>query len=90
MPKKRFDRIEEAHQEFIEAQHMYWVWMASPAGRVNLAPRVGFAGVMGTNRVIWLNLTGSENETAAHLRESSRMTLNVVLVRENAQYFESV
>ena len=39
MPKKRFDRIEEAHQEFIEAQHMFFVATAAPAGRVNLAPK---------------------------------------------------
>jgi hypothetical protein len=31
--------------------------------------------VLGKNRVIWLNVTGSGNETAAHLLESSRMTL---------------
>jgi len=76
MPKKRFDRIEEAHQEFIEAQHMFFVATAAPAGRVDLAPKgQDSLRLMGPNRVIWLNLTGSENETAAHLRESSRMTL---------------
>jgi hypothetical protein len=31
--------------------------------------------VVGPNRIVWLNLTGSENETAAHLVESPRMTL---------------
>ena len=31
--------------------------------------------VMGPNRIVWLNLTGAENETAAHLAESPRMTL---------------
>ena len=31
--------------------------------------------VMGDNRVIWLNLTGSGNETAAHLIENDRMTI---------------
>ena len=31
--------------------------------------------VMGPNRVLWLNLTGSGNETAAHLLQNDRMTL---------------
>ncbi len=31
--------------------------------------------VLDQNRVIWLNVTGSGNETAAHTRENPRMTL---------------
>ncbi len=31
--------------------------------------------VVGNNRILWLNLTGSGNETAAHLIEADRMTL---------------
>ena len=31
--------------------------------------------VMGPNRVTWLNVTGSGNETAAHLLEQNRMTI---------------
>ncbi|HYQ70888.1 MAG TPA: pyridoxamine 5'-phosphate oxidase family protein, partial [Gammaproteobacteria bacterium] len=31
--------------------------------------------VIDSNRVVWLNLTGSGNETAAHVREFNRMTL---------------
>ena len=31
--------------------------------------------VLGDNRVVWLNLTGSGNETAAHMVENDRMTL---------------
>ena len=30
---------------------------------------------LGKNRIVWLNLTGSGNETAAHLLEQDRMTL---------------
>jgi hypothetical protein len=74
--QKRFDSIEEKHQEFIEAQHMFFVATAAPEGRVNLAPKgQDSLRIMGPNRIAWLNLTGSENETAAHLRESTRMTL---------------
>jgi hypothetical protein len=31
--------------------------------------------VLGPRRLVWLNLTGGENESAAHLRETARMTL---------------
>jgi hypothetical protein len=31
--------------------------------------------VLGPHRIVWLNLTGGENESAAHLRETTRMTL---------------
>jgi hypothetical protein len=31
--------------------------------------------VIGPNRIVWLNLTGSGNETAAHVVASQRMTL---------------
>jgi predicted pyridoxine 5'-phosphate oxidase superfamily flavin-nucleotide-binding protein len=76
MAKKRFDGIEQNHREFIEAQHMFFVATAAPTGRVNMAPKgQDTLRVMTPNRIVWLNLTGSENETAAHLRETPRMTL---------------
>ncbi len=31
--------------------------------------------MVGSNRVVWLNITGSGNETAAHLMEDNRMTV---------------
>ena len=34
--------------------------------------------VLGANRVIWLNATGSGNETAAHIQNNSRMTIMFV------------
>ena len=74
--QKRFENIEPTHREFIEAQHMFFAATAAPDGRVNLAPKGHDSlRVIGPNRIVWLSLTGSENETAAHLKESSRMTL---------------
>ena len=76
MAKKRFEQIEQSHRQFIEAQHMFLVATAAPEGRVNMAPKgQDSLRVMSPNRILWLNLTGSENETAAHLRECSRITL---------------
>lgn len=76
MPKTQFDKIEDWHQTFIEEQQMFFVATASPNGRVNMAPKDGNSlRIMGSNRIVWVNLTGAENETGAHLAESSRMTL---------------
>ena len=61
---------------FIEAQHLFFVATAAPDGRVNLSPkRLNSLRVLNETKIIWLNLTGSGNETAAHLREHPRMTL---------------
>lgn len=72
----RFTEITEEHRCFIEHQQMYFVATAAPEGRVNVAPKgMDSLRVLGPNRIVWLNLTGAENETAAHLLESRRMTL---------------
>jgi hypothetical protein len=72
----RFERIDDAFREFIEAQKVFFVATAAREGRVNVAPKgMDTLRVMGPNRIVWLNLTGSENETAAHVLDSPRMTL---------------
>ena len=74
--KTKFDRIEDWHREFITEQRMFFVATAAPQGRVNMAPKgMDTLRVMGPNRIVWLSLTGAENETAAHLLESPRMTI---------------
>jgi Pyridoxamine 5'-phosphate oxidase len=74
MPK--FERIDDSLRDFIETQKVFFVATAAPEGRVNVAPKgMDTLRVLGPNRIVWLNLTGSENETAAHLIESPRMTL---------------
>ena len=61
---------------FLEAQPMFFVATAAPTGRVNLSPKgLDTLRVLGPSRILWLSLTGSGNETAAHLLEDPRMTL---------------
>ncbi len=61
---------------FIEAQHFFFVGTAAPDGRVNISPKgLDSLRVLSETKIIWLNLSGSGNETAAHVRELSRMTL---------------
>ncbi len=63
-------------RDFITAQKLFFVATAAPQGRVNLSPKgMDTLRVLGPNRVAWLNVTGSGNETAAHLRENPRMTV---------------
>ncbi len=73
---KRYSEIGEERREFIEQQKMFFVGTAAPEGRVNVSPKgMDSLRVMDDNRVVWLNLTGSGNETAAHMMENDRMTL---------------
>lgn len=73
---RQFDRIEDDHRTFIEEQHIFFVATAAPEGRVNVSPKgMDSLRVAGPNRILWMNLTGSGNETAGHLLESPRMTL---------------
>lgn len=73
---KQFDALSDDHTAFIEAQHMFFVGSAAPSGRVNVSPKgMDTLRVLGPNRIAFLNLTGSGNETAGHLLEDPRMTL---------------
>ena len=63
---------------FIEAQQMFFVASAplSDAGHVNMSPKgLDSLRVLGPDRVAYIDLTGSGNETSAHLRENGRITL---------------
>jgi Pyridoxamine 5'-phosphate oxidase len=61
---------------FIMAQPCFFVATAAPDGRVNVSPKgLDSLRVRSETQIVWLNLSGSGNETAAHVRESPRMTL---------------
>lgn len=61
---------------FIERQPLFFVATAGREGRVNLSPKgLDTLRIVDDARIVWLNLTGSGNETAAHLRDINRMTL---------------
>ena len=72
----QFESLTERHREFIDRQSMFFVATAARDGRVNVSPKgLDTLRVVGPNRVVWLNLTGSGNETAAHLLDQNRMTI---------------
>lgn len=71
-----FQKISAELADFIHRQHIFFVATAPLEGRVNLSPKgMDSLRVISPNRIIWLNLTGSGNETAAHVLENGRMTL---------------
>ena len=70
-----FDQIEDRHRAFIEDQLVFFVATAPEEGRINLSPKgLDTFLVLGPNRVAYLDLTGSGNETAAHLAQNGRIT----------------
>src|SRR5829696_5550134 len=73
---KQFDRIEPSHREFIERQRIFFTASGTATSRVNVSPREASSfRVLGENEVAYLDLTGSGNETAAHLKAWGRLTI---------------
>ena len=65
-------------QTFIEAQHVFFVASAPSGadGHVNCSPKgMDSFRILSPTRGAYLDLTGSGNETAAHLRQNGRLTL---------------
>ena len=74
---KVFDSITPELQAFIEAQPVFFTASAPLAGtgHVNVSPKgLDSLRVISPTRVAYLDLTGSGNETAAHLTENARIT----------------
>ncbi|MEM9924014.1 MAG: pyridoxamine 5'-phosphate oxidase family protein [Cyanobacteria bacterium P01_D01_bin.50] len=75
---KVFDCITEELQQFIANQHIFFVGTAplDSTGHVNLSPKgLQSFRILSPNKVAYLDLTGSGNETSAHLQENGRITL---------------
>lgn len=73
---KKLEFITPELKEFIENQKIFFVGTAAETGRVNVSPKgTDSFRVIDDNKIIWLNLTGSGNETAAHLLKDNRMTI---------------
>lgn len=71
------DHITPEHEAMIARQAVYFVATAAADARINLSPK-GLDGtfqVLGPNRVAYLDLGGSGNETHAHLAADGRITI---------------
>lgn len=73
---KFFATLTEAHCRFIERQKIFFTGTAPQHGRVNISPKgMNTFRVLGASRIAYLDVTGSGNETAAHLGENGRVTV---------------
>ncbi|PCI74082.1 MAG: pyridoxamine 5'-phosphate oxidase, partial [SAR86 cluster bacterium] len=73
---RRYDELAKEHIAFIKQQKLFFVGTAANDGTINVSPK-GWDSlrVLSSNRIAWLNITGSGNETAAHLAQNERMTM---------------
>lgn len=75
---KLHPELDDDLQHWIGQQPLFFVASAplSPEGHVNVSPR-GYdcLRILDRHSLAWLDLTGSGNETAAHLQENGRITL---------------
>ncbi len=73
---KQYNHIPEKQQKFINEQKLFFVATATADSKINLSPKgMDSLRILDSKRVVWLNLTGSGNETAAHLLENNRITM---------------
>jgi hypothetical protein len=73
---QRYPQLTTEHMEFVRRQEMFFIATAPQDGYVNLSPKgLDALRILDGGTVAWLNLTGSGNETAAHVLENGRMTL---------------
>ena len=73
---KHYDAIPQPLTDFIQLQKVFFVATAGTEGRVNLSPKgMDSLRIIDEHTVRWLNVTGSGNETAAHVLENQRMTI---------------
>ncbi|MBL4658913.1 MAG: pyridoxamine 5'-phosphate oxidase family protein [Alcanivoracaceae bacterium] len=73
---QKYLHLSEKLIDFIQQQQMFFVGTADVDGKVNISPKgLDTLKVVNKKQVVWLNLTGSGNETSAHIQSLPRMTL---------------
>jgi hypothetical protein len=73
---KFYTEIIPSLQDFIQEQKIFFTATAPQQGRINLSPKgIDTFRCIDSKTVAYLDLTGSGNETAAHLIENGRMTI---------------
>lgn len=70
-----YDSLNERIRTFLEEQMLFFVATAPTEGRINLSPKgMNTFRILNDNTVGYLDVTGSGNETSAHLLDDGRMT----------------
>jgi len=72
---KRYNELSDSDIAFIAWQKIFFTGTAAE-GHVNIFPKgMDSLRVLSSTRVIWLNVTGSGNETSAHVQQNPRITI---------------
>lgn len=78
---KSFPALLPEHEAFIKRQHIFFVGSAplQADGHINVSPK-GYDAlrILSPSQVAYLDVTGSGNETSAHLDQNRRITLMFV------------
>jgi len=71
-----FDRLEPEHVAFIERQLLFFVSTATDGAHPNVSPK-GYdsIAVLAPDRLAYVDLPGSGNQTATHVAEHGRITV---------------
>lgn len=73
-----FDALEPDHEKALADAPVFFVATAAPQGRINLSPKgMDTLRVLSPSQIAYLDLTGSGNETAAHILADNRITLMI-------------
>jgi hypothetical protein len=73
---KDYPALTAHHRDFIGRQHIFFTASAVAGSHVNVSPRgTDWLRIIGDNAVVYLDRTGSGNETAAHTRAGGNMTI---------------
>src|SRR4051812_274019 len=71
-----YDKLTPDLRDFIRRQHLFFTASAAAEGRVNVSPKgMDTFRILAEDAVAYLDLTGSGNETAAHLLRDGRLTV---------------
>ncbi|MEE8423844.1 MAG: pyridoxamine 5'-phosphate oxidase family protein [Thermodesulfobacteriota bacterium] len=73
---KFYTELNESLKKFMAEQKIFFTATAPEKGRINLSPKgMDTIRIIDNKTVAYLDLTGSGNETAAHLIENGRLTI---------------
>lgn len=73
---KYYSELDNELKKFIGEQLMFFTATAPANGRINVSPKgVDCFRILDSKTVAYLDLTGSGNETAAHIHENGRLTI---------------
>ncbi|WP_017842789.1 pyridoxamine 5'-phosphate oxidase family protein [Methylotuvimicrobium buryatense] len=73
---QQFKELSDKHIQFIKGQNIFFVGTATADSHVNISPKgMDSFRVLSNSRIAWLNVTGSGNESSAHVQQNPRMTI---------------